>query len=184
MPKIVSRSVACSDSKDQEEYNDDKPLNCYYCLCGKMALILDSDIEKLPMRPLDKARVIDGKRNAHKLTFDKGQTFYIDHGDDKIEKLHHLNCVSCNLPVFYRHQLDSNITFIISGALVKNKNESGFEKKEAISKEDSTNSSNQKVMVTKHTQNMGKFSSVTVSTIDEEEDEIEAVSISSYFLLN
>lgn len=106
-----------------------------------------------------------------------------------------MQCRNCSLPLFYRHNNDSHVTFIMSNALVRNKGEQPLaqllvpETKSnltqsiaasapAASSEESgiVDAAGKKVMVTRHTKNMGKFSSVTVSTIDEEEDEIEAVS--------
>ncbi|XP_034098663.1 STING ER exit protein [Drosophila nasuta] len=211
MPKVVSRSIVCSDTKDQEEYNEEKPLNIYYCLCGKMSLILDCAITQLPLREVDNARVIDTNDHANKLTFNPApQIIYIRRKEKGIEKQYRYKCRSCNLPLYYRHNNDSQITFVMSNALVRNKGEhplaqllaaetksnpttttvvapSGVANATATANVDDSgivDASGKKVMVTRHTKNMGKFSSVTVSTIDEEEDEIEAREIADSYANN
>lgn len=87
----------------------------------------------------------------------------------------HVSCWRCGLLLYYYFDPKSNINFIVKGAIVKS---SGEGPKMDIYNQVAVEQP-KKIMVTKHTKNMGKFSSVTVSTIDEEEDEIEAVSIFS-----
>ncbi|XP_075151285.1 STING ER exit protein [Haematobia irritans] len=181
MPKVVSRSIVCSDSKE-EEYNEETPLNIYYCLCGKLALILDCTLEKLPLRRTDGARVIDGRKHAHKLTYHDGDIVYIKRREKGIEKQYRFNCKSCKLPIYYRHDPNSENTFVLHHALVKTKNDIHLNLDSNPSKINVGES--EKVMVTRHTKNMGKFSSVTVSTIDEEEDEIEAREIADSYANN
>lgn len=86
----------------------------------------------------------------------------------------------CGLFLYYKHQANNNVYFIVHGALVKCTGEGpkmDIYNQVAVEKP-------KKIMVTKHTKNMGKFSSVTVSTIDEEEDEIEAVSHCASYIIN
>lgn len=92
-----------------------------------------------------------------------------------------LQCKTCNLPLYYRHHPDSKVTFVLKRAVVQSKNENPFKAIGDVCKQILSTKEPRKVLVTKHTKNMGKFSSVTVSTIDEEEDEIEAVRFINYF---
>lgn len=40
MPKVISRSIVVTDTKDREEYKGDTPLYVFNCVCGNLALIL------------------------------------------------------------------------------------------------------------------------------------------------
>lgn len=133
----------------------------------------DCSIEKLPLRKRDGARVIDASHHAQKITCEADETIYVRR-DIGIEKQYRFKCKTCHLPLFYRHSADSKVTFILNRALVQSKNENPLNSVGDVCKQ-ILSTFPKKVLVTKHTKNMGKFSSVTVSTIDEEEDEIEAV---------
>lgn len=85
----------------------------------------------------------------------------------------------CGLLLYYKHDPGANIVFVVKDSVIKSSGEgpmTDIYNQVAIEKP-------KKIMVTKHTKNMGKFSSVTVSTIDEEEDEIEAVCQSHIIVL-
>ncbi|XP_065828898.1 STING ER exit protein-like [Oscarella lobularis] len=179
MPKVVSRSVICDDAGGKDD--SDAPLYVYYCLCGHMALILDTTLQKLPRRKLDKARVIDKAKRSCKVTAEHDTTVYLKR-EKGVERQVRQKCENCGLRLFYKSSTESEVIFVVDGAL--SLHNAGTSGKSAGAKPAYKPEKTKKVTLTKMSKDFGKFGEVTVSTIDEEEEEIEAREIASSFATN
>ncbi|CAI8000523.1 UPF0428 protein CXorf56 homolog [Geodia barretti] len=158
MPKVISRSIVVTDSRDKEEYKGDTPLYVYLCVCGQLALVLDATLDKLPLRKRDGARVVDKTRNAYRVYYESAGVRYI------------------------KSNTDEGVHFIFPGSLVRSGEKPVTTMKaEPISEPRRKRS---KIIMMRHTVDAGKYSTVTVSTVDEEEDEIEAREIENSFASN
>lgn len=193
MPKVVSRSIVCTDQKSDPRAEND--LTVYYCWCGQIGLILDCKLHRLPLRKRDGARVIDSGEHDFKLScvdskkpLREEDIVHVKWDDDNIEKQYRLRCKKCNLWVFYKHKLESNVIFIVNKAMnVRPRNPMLAAKIAPTSysrtSQPGTSGSSSTYRKTE-IDSGGRFASVTTSTMEEEEAEAEAKEVANSYEIN
>lgn len=192
MPKVVSRSIVCIDQR--ADPRDESVLTVYYCWCGQIGLILDCKIHKLPLRQRDGARVIDSKKHNFKLScidtkrpIRDEDVVHVKWSDEEIEKQYRLKCKKCNLWCFYKHSRDSDVLFIVNKAMnIKPRNPLLAAKIASNTGENSSTSRPSTSTNVRKTEinSGGRFASVTISTVEEEEAEAEAKEVANSYELN
>ena len=77
----------------------------------------DCPLEKLPLRPIDNSRVIDGSKHAHKITSLEDEVVYIKR-EKGVEKQSRKKCIKCGLSLFYQFDKGS-AKFLLHNSLTK-----------------------------------------------------------------
>merc|ERR1712016_339187 len=90
-------------------------------------------------------------------------------------------CKGCGLQLFYKHDPEKDVIFVFQGA-IRTANQ-GISQKDIYSQVAQEGLA-KKRMVTKNFRTMGKYSSVTVSTVSDDEDELEDKEIAESYALN
>eukprot|EP01134_Creolimax_fragrantissima_P000368 CFRG0368T1 len=179
MPKVISRSIIVTDQDSRIDHvgETEVPLTVYYCLCGHLALIIDTKLEALPKRKRDGAAVIERKHHYHKLSFDEGVMVKVKRKEGGSERQSRLLCQNCKLPLFYEpgqkstyKAPDRTYVYVIPGSVYTNRENIREKYKESSLKQ--SNGGSGSVVPKVDYKARGKYGTTTVSTVEEEETEM------------
>ncbi|KRZ92414.1 UPF0428 protein CXorf56 -like protein [Trichinella sp. T8] len=204
-------------NREDVEEVEDQQVQWYYCLCGELALISEKPLDRLPLRPRDRARVLDNEKGTYKTFSKPNETVYLSryvvsaffclvccltytyiytYRSEGVEVQCRLECKQCSAIMFYYSPDRPDILFLVDKAVVSSDqlNTAKASGPDVVGRSavgydgdvdgSGPSSTTKKVMITKMVKSGGKFGSVTVSTIDEEEEELEAKEIAASYSNN
>mmetsp|Transcript_30530 Transcript_30530/g.42514 ORF Transcript_30530/g.42514 Transcript_30530/m.42514 type:complete len:209 (+) Transcript_30530:132-758(+) len=107
-------------SSEESNIKDDGLTVCYCKHCGQYSMILDTILNKLPIRKSDKSRVVNEKKRVCKKNMVTGQAKLIKRKAGGVERQYRFFCKQCGLFLCYRSVPESHVgsyTFIVKDAL-------------------------------------------------------------------